>query len=158
MDQLNHTEPEALITDAPVIFFSSISGNTARYVAKASAAGDFDTARLPVTRLDPQVRATAPFVLVTPTYGGGAGERAVPRQVVKFLNSLNADGNLGLLRGVISCGNTNFGTDFCVAGDIIAAKCRVPHLHRTEVFGTPEDVDALVQASADLLAMSTAGP
>lgn len=142
--------PAPIITDVPVVFFSSISGNTARYVAKAATAGGFTSTRLPLTRLDPPVRATAPFILVTPTYGGGAGERAVPRQVVTFLNGLNADGNLRLLRGVISCGNTNFGQDYCIAGDIIAAKCRVPHLHRTEVFGTPEDVDALAAAVASL--------
>jgi protein involved in ribonucleotide reduction len=27
-----------------------------------------------------------------------------------------------------------------MAGDIIAAKCKVPHLYRFELMGTPEDV------------------
>ena len=37
-------------------------------------------------------------------------------------------------------GNTNFGTSFCTAGDVISTKCGVPHLDRVEVSGTPEDV------------------
>ena len=84
----------------------------------------------------------APYVLITPTYGGGEGrgvERgAVPKQVIRFLND---ERNRNNLRGVISAGNTNFGESFCLAGDIISRKCHVPHLYRLEVFGTPEDVD-----------------
>lgn len=141
------TTPDPVITDAPVIYFSSASGNTARYVGKASEAGGFAATRLPLTRLDAPVTATAPFILVTPTYGGGLGPGAVPKQVIRFLNELNAAGNRHLLHGVISCGNTNFGEAYCLAGDIIAHKCQVPHLHRTEIFGTPEDVEALIHAA-----------
>ena len=82
-----------------------------------------------------------PFVLVTPTYGGGQGrdeERgAVPKQVIRFLN---VEQNRTLIRGVIAAGNTNFGDAFCAAGDIISRKCHVPHLYRLELFGTSEDV------------------
>jgi len=48
-----------------------------------------------------------------------------------------------LIRGVIGAGNTNFGEAFCLAGDIISAKCKVPHLYKFEVFGTPDDVTAV---------------
>jgi protein involved in ribonucleotide reduction len=61
----------------------------------------------------------------------------VPKQVIRFLNDPQ---NRQLIRGVIGAGNTNFGDNYCMAGDIIAAKCRVPHLYRFELMGTPEDV------------------
>ena len=61
----------------------------------------------------------------------------MPKQVIRFLND---EKNRSLIRGVIGAGNTNFGEAFCLAGDIIAAKCKVPHLYRFEVFGTPDDV------------------
>jgi protein involved in ribonucleotide reduction len=64
----------------------------------------------------------------------------VPKQVIKFLNDPQ---NRELIRGVISAGNTNFGSGFGIAGDIIAAKTGVPHLYRFEVFGTPDDVRAV---------------
>ena len=77
-------------------------------------------------------------MLVVPTYGGGNGRGAVPKQVIRFLND---ERNRRLIRGVISAGNANFGEHFCLAGDIISRKCNVPHLYRLEVFGTPEDVE-----------------
>jgi len=125
-------------------YFSSISGNTARFIAKLEATGSLDrpAVRIPLHASDPMPVMDEPFVLVTPTYGGGEGrgvERgAVPRQVIRFLND---ERNRNNLRGVISAGNTNFGESFCLAGDIISRKCHVPHLYRLEVFGTPEDVD-----------------
>jgi protein involved in ribonucleotide reduction len=44
---------------------------------------------------------------------------------------------------VIGSGNTNFGSAYCLAGDIVAAKCKVPHLYRFELFGTSDDVTAV---------------
>ncbi len=51
------------------------------------------------------------------------GKGAVPKQVIRFLNDAQNRSNI---RGVITAGNTNFGTAFCLAGDIIAASatCR----------------------------------
>ncbi len=46
---------------------------------------------------------------------------------------------------MISAGNTNFGDAFCLAGDIVARKCAVPHLYRLEVFGTPDDVERVTE-------------
>ncbi|MGV7541077.1 class Ib ribonucleoside-diphosphate reductase assembly flavoprotein NrdI, partial [Mycobacterium kansasii] len=74
-----------------------------------------------------------PFVLITPTYGGGkqatavSGGGYVPKQVIRFLNDQH---NRSLIRGVIAAGNTNFGEEFCFAGDVISRKCRVPYLYR----------------------------
>ena len=129
-----------------LVFFSSVSGNTARSVEKLAAAHDaghpLRSLRIPLRATDEPLVVDEPFVLVTPTYGGGQGrgeERgAVPKQVIRFLND---ERNRSLIRGVISTGNTNFGEHFGLAGDIISRKCRVPHLYRLELFGTPEDVE-----------------
>ena len=126
-------------TDAPLlVYFSSTSGNTARFIEKLG----MPSVRIPLRPAEPPVVVDEPFVLVTPTYGGGQGrgeERgAVPKQVIRFLND---ERKRSLIRGVISAGNTNFGEAYCLAGDIISRKCRVPHLYRLELFGTPDDVD-----------------
>jgi protein involved in ribonucleotide reduction len=121
-----------------LVYFSSVSGNTARFIDKLGARA----VRIPLHAADPALVVDEPFILVTPTYGGGQGRGeeagAVPKQVIRFLND---ERNRRLIRGVISAGNTNFGEHFCLAGDIISRKCNVPHLYRLEVFGTPEDVE-----------------
>lgn len=130
---------QRVATDAPLlVYFSSVSGNTARFIEKLGARA----VRIPLHSTDPALTVQEPFILVTPTYGGGQGrgeeKGAVPKQVIRFLND---EHNRSLIRGVISAGNTNFGEHFCLAGDIISRKCHVPHLYRLEVFGTPEDVE-----------------
>ena len=121
-----------------LVYFSSVSGNTKRFIEKLDARA----VRIPLHQTDPALVVDEPFILVTPTYGGGQGrgeeKGAVPRQVIRFLND---ERNRRLIRGVVSAGNTNFGDAFCLAGDIISRKCNVPHLYRLEVFGTPEDVE-----------------
>ena len=127
-----------LATHAPLlVYFSSVSGNTARFIEKLG----LPALRIPLQG-DERLAIDEPFVLVTPTYGGGKGrgeeKGAVPKQVIRFLNE---ERNRLLIRGVISAGNTNFGESFGLAGDIISRKCNVPHLYRLELFGTPEDID-----------------
>ncbi len=121
-----------------LVYFSSVSGNTARFIEKLGARA----VRIPLHHTDHALVVDEPYILVTPTYGGGQGrgevKGAVPKQVIRFLND---ERNRRLIRGVISTGNTNFGEHFCIAGDIISRKCHVPHLYRLEVFGTPEDVE-----------------
>ena len=90
----------------------------------------------------PALLATRALVLVLPTYGGHRGRGSVPKQVIRFLNDPRqpaADprsdrGRQHKLRGQL-----------LLAGDIIAAKCQVPHLYRFELMGTPEDVDRVQQ-------------
>jgi protein involved in ribonucleotide reduction len=118
-----------------LVYFSSVSGNTKRFVEKLGR----PATRIPLHARD-ALQVDEPYVLVVPTYGGGDGKGAVPKQVIKFLNDPQ---NRELIRGVISAGNTNFGSGFGIAGDIIAAKTGVPHLYRFEVFGTPDDVRAV---------------
>lgn len=121
-----------------IVYFSSRSENTRRFVEKLGR----DALRLPIDATEEPPMVETPFVLVTPTYGGGADKGAVPKPVIRFLN--NPD-NRGLIRGVIAAGNTNFGEAYGRAGKIIADKCGVPLLYRFELLGTAEDVAAVRQ-------------
>ncbi|GAA3914432.1 class Ib ribonucleoside-diphosphate reductase assembly flavoprotein NrdI [Microbacterium invictum] len=128
----------ATATSAPLlVYFSSVSGNTARFIEKLG----MPASRIPLYPGEPPLVVDEPFVLVSPTYGGGQGrdheKGAVPKQVIRFLND---ERNRSNIRGVVSAGNTNFGAAFGLAGEIISRKCNVPYLYRLEVFGTPEDV------------------
>jgi len=124
-----------------LVYFSSVSGNTARFIEKLEARALRIPLHSPERGGGPPLVVDEPYILVTPTYGGGQGrgveKGAVPKQVIRFLND---EHNRSLIRGVISAGNTNFGEHFGLAGDIISRKCHVPHLYRLEVFGTPDDV------------------
>lgn len=120
-------------TDSKLIYFSSVSDNTHRFVEKLT----MEAARLPIHTYEDTLLAQEPYVLVLPTYGGDDTHGAVPKQVIKFLN---VEANRKLIRGVIGAGNTNFGETYCLAADIIAAKCKIPHLYRFELMGTAEDV------------------
>ena len=117
---------------AKLVYFSSVSGNTHRFVEKLGCPAH----RIPLHSRDEPLVADEPYVLVIPTYGGGPETKAVPKQVIRFLND---EHNRSLCRGVIAAGNTNFGEAYGIAGDIIAAKCRVPLLYRFELMGTSED-------------------
>ena len=119
-----------------VVYFSSTSENTRRFVEKLGV----DAQRIPLRAAEPHLRVDRPFVLIVPTYGGGNGHGAVPKQVIRFLNDPD---NRRRLLGVISAGNTNFGAAYCLAGHIIARKCAVPHLYQFELMGTPDDVEAV---------------
>lgn len=116
-----------------VVYFSSATENTKRFVEKLGFAAD----RIPLRPADPFLNVDKPYVLIIPTYGGGNTKGAVPKQVIKFLND---EANRALCVGVISSGNTNFGTAYCLAGDIISAKLKVPHMYKYELLGTPTDV------------------
>lgn len=119
-----------------LVYFSSVSGNTDRFVKKLGR----PARRIPLYAADKPLVVDEPYVLIVPTYGGGPETRAVPKQVIRFLND---ERNRKHLRGVIAAGNTNFGEAYGIAGDIIARKCGVPHLYRFELFGTPDDVTAV---------------
>ncbi|MDO5728448.1 MAG: class Ib ribonucleoside-diphosphate reductase assembly flavoprotein NrdI [Actinomycetaceae bacterium] len=116
-----------------LVYFSSATGNTKRFVEKLG----FVNSRIPLLPRDEFLHVNQPYVLVTPTYGGGNIKGAVPKQVIKFLND---ETNRGHCVGVISAGNTNFGEAYCLAGDIISAKLKVPHMYKFELLGTSEDV------------------
>ena len=127
-----------------VVYFSSVSENTHRFVQKLG---------LPATQIPLRggIEVDEPYVLILPTYGGGkaGGPDAVtdskaggyvPKQVIAFLNNTH---NRSLIRGVIAAGNTNFGAEYCYAGNVVSRKCGVPYLYRFELMGTAEDVEAV---------------
>lgn len=119
---------------AHIVYFSSATNNTKRFVDKIGLPAH----RIPLRPKEAPLQVDEEYILIVPTYGGGNIKGAVPKQVIKFLND---EHNRSLIRGVISGGNTNFGTAYCLAGDIIAAKCNVPHMYKFELLGTPMDVD-----------------
>ena len=135
-----------------VVYYSSATENTRRFVDKLG----LPSARIPLRKSEEPLLVDEPYVLVCPTYGGGASishqnSRPVPPQVIRFLND---EHNRSLIRAVISGGNSNFGADFGKAGDVIAAKCKVPYVYRFELMGTDEDVrlcrEGLLGAAQDL--------
>ena len=117
-----------------IVYFSNYSGNTKRFVERLN---ENDAIRIPIDRSDRGITVDRPYVLLVPTYGGGEGRAAIPRQVRSFLNVRE---NRALLRGVVGFGNTNFGEHFCRAADLISAKTGVPVVARVEIFGTEDDV------------------
>ena len=117
-----------------IVYFSSTSENTKRFVDKLGLV----SRRIPLLTKDVEgFHITAPSVLALPTYGGGEDKRAVPIQVIKFLND---PVNRSLIAGVIATGNTNFGSSYAAAGEIVSAKLQVPLLYRVEILGTPHDI------------------
>lgn len=116
-----------------LVYFSSVSENTHRFVQKLG----LPSRRIPLYAKEEPLVMDEEFVLMVPTYGGGNQGGAVPKQVIKFLNDKR---NRDLIRGVITGGNTNFGEAYCIAGDIISAKCKVPHMYKFELLGTARDV------------------
>ncbi|AEX49411.1 class Ib ribonucleoside-diphosphate reductase assembly flavoprotein NrdI [Corynebacterium diphtheriae] len=131
-------------TSPQVIYFSSVSENTHRFIQKTKLTHQ----RIGLRTRDDPIIATAPYVLITPTYGGGDLAKAVPKQVIKFLN---VEQNRHFLAGVITSGNRNFGPAFCFAGTTIAHKCNVPELHRFELLGTNTDAHRVHDAVIDIL-------
>ncbi|QTK80126.1 Protein nrdI [Agrobacterium tumefaciens] len=116
-----------------IVYYSSRSENTHRFLLKLGRR----LLRLPLGAEEDVPQVSEPYVLVTPTYGGGGTKGAVPKPVIRFLNEPS---NRNLIRGVIAAGNTSFGAAFASAGDIVSRKCAVPFLYRFELLGTEEDV------------------
>lgn len=122
-----------------LVYFSNVSENTKRFVEKVTDYG----VRIPVRSSDARdFSVDFEYVLVVPTYGGGAEGPAIPKPVRVFLNN---PANRDLLRGVIGTGNTNFGEYYCKAADMISAKTGVPIIARVEIMGTPSDIELVKQ-------------
>jgi protein involved in ribonucleotide reduction len=117
-----------------IVYFSNVSENTKRFVEKLG----FSNIRIPIKWDDKSpLVVEKDFILVVPSYGGGAEGRTVPKSVVNFLN---IEQNRNLLRGIVGTGNTNFGVHYCKAAEIVAVKTGAPLLYRVEITGTPDDV------------------
>ena len=116
-----------------LVYFSSASGNTARFVTRLG----LPAARIPIAAADEMPSLERPYVLICPTFADGEGRGAVPKQVIRFLNDPD---RRALLRGVIGTGNRNFGATFALSGKVISDKCNVPVLYRFELAGTDLDI------------------
>ncbi len=128
-----------------IIYFSNRSENTKRFVEKLG----YDRAYRIPTKWDERTPflVARPFVLFVPTYGSGNDGYSIPASVKKFLN---IPGHRRLMRGIVGFGNTNFGTHYCKAAAMIAAKTGVPILAKIELLGTPEDVELVKQKMREL--------
>jgi protein involved in ribonucleotide reduction len=116
-----------------IVYYSNVSGYTARFVEKL----DEPALRIPLKTADAaEFTVDEEFVLIVPTYGAN-GKDFVPKQVIKFLNNIN---NRTLMRGVIASGSLNFLEDFAKSGRIISEKCQVPLLYTFELAGMDDDV------------------
>lgn len=133
-----------------IVYFSNVSENTKRFVDKLG----LKSVRIPIKWDDESpLVVEKDFILVIPSYGGGAEGRTVPKSVVKFLN---IETNREHLVGVVGTGNTNFGAHYCKAAEIVATKTGVPLLYRVEITGTPEDVNQVKERLELLWKTSTA--
>lgn len=149
------SKPPLTFTELPpeesprLVYFSSASENTHRLVERLGVR----SVRIPLRpRRDGMIRVSRPYVLVVPSYGGGDPGKAVPRQVISFLNDPQ---NRSLIRGVITAGNTNFGEHYCIAGPVIARKCGVPELYRFELLGNQHDVETIQRGLTTFWSEST---
>lgn len=118
-----------------VVYYSASSENTHRFVQKLETTTA--SIRLPLSNAEEIPVIREPFVLITPTYGAGKRQGAVPPQVIRFLNN---ETNRTNMVGVIAGGNTNYGDAYGLAADVVSNKCNRPILYRFEILGTPEDV------------------
>lgn len=118
-----------------IVYFSSISNNTHRFVQKL----EMPSYRIPYSLEDPELVMNQDYVLICPSYAGGGDQTAgaVPKQVINFLNNVQ---NRSHCKAVIASGNTNFGETFAIAGPILSKKLKVPLLYQFELLGTAHDV------------------
>ena len=116
-----------------IVYYSSPSENTHRFALKLG----MRCMRIPTSMKAECLILNEPYVLISPCYADEDGSKAVPKQVIRFLNESQ---NRSMMQGVIGAGNRNFGDNFGLAGRIIAKKCNVPLLYRFELSGTPIDI------------------
>lgn len=121
-----------------IVYYSSPSGNTHRFVEELGVRA----LRIPTSMKTEEFSLEEPYILICPTYADDDGSKAVPKQVIRFLNSSQ---NRSMIQGVIGAGNRNFGELFAHAGQVIARKCKVPFLYKLEMSGTTTDIENVKQ-------------
>lgn len=141
----------------PLVVFYGRTGQTKKFVGRVAALVNIDTLEI-TAKNAATVRPAGPYVLVTPSYGAGKRDRAVPAPVYKFLSSRE---NRDLCVGTIGGGNTNYGIAYGYAADILAAKLTRDQQHRDparetrtlfkfEGFGLPGEPEACAQILQEL--------
>lgn len=116
-----------------IVYYSSPSGNTHRFVESLG----IRALRIPTSMKTEALNVDEPYILICPTYADDDGSKAVPKQVIRFLNN---EKNRTMMQGVIGAGNRNFGSFFAHAGQVISKKCKVPFLYKLEMSGTTTDI------------------
>ena len=111
-----------------IVYFTSKTGNTARFVNKL---------KLLSLKIEKDLIVNDPFILFVPTYAAMDGKSSVPTPVIKFLNEITNRSNL---QAIVGFGNRSFGENFAIGSEVISLKCKVPILHKVELFGTERDV------------------
>lgn len=112
-----------------IVYFTSKTGNTARFVEKLQRAS---------VKIVKGLIVNDPFVLFVPTYSDRIGKGSVPTPIITFLNELTNRSNL---KAIVGFGNRSFGENFAIGSEVVSLKCNVPILHKVELFGTPDDVE-----------------
>lgn len=112
-----------------IVYFTSKTGNTARFVDKLKLASTIITKGLIVNE---------PFVLFIPTYASREGKGSVAKPIINFLNEIDNRSNL---TAIVGFGNRSFGENFAIGSEVVSLKCSVPILHKVELFGTQNDID-----------------
>lgn len=111
-----------------VVYFTSKTGNTARFA---------DKIQLTSHKIIKGLVVEKPFVLFVPTYATTDGKYSVAKPIIAFLNDIVNRNNL---RAVVGFGNRSFGENFAIGSEVVSLKCRVPLLHKVELFGNDDDV------------------
>lgn len=111
-----------------IVYFTSNSGNTRRFVEKLDH---------PATQIKNGLIIDEPFILFMPTYADTSGANSVCTPIKNFLN---IEINRRKMVGVVGFGNKNFGQMFAIGSNVVSIKCGVPLLHKVELFGTQDDV------------------
>lgn len=137
-------------TPVRIVFFSSVTENTRHFVEKLG----YPAERIPLRRGDADLHVDYPYVLFVPSYGGGHGEHAVPKQVIKFLNDEN---NRKWCLGSICGGNVNFYEHYGIAGRVIAKKLGVPNFYNFELRGDANDVEKVTEGLLTVFGRYDAG-
>lgn len=70
-----------------LVYFSSASGNTARFVDKLH----IPAARIPMRLKAPELHVSEPYVLITPTYGEGISPERFRVRLFVFLTTSRTD-------------------------------------------------------------------
>lgn len=113
------------------IYYDSRTGNVERFVRKITAQTGWQC-----LKITDQLLASVPGHLITYTTKIGH----VPESTERFMQV-----NLSSILSVSSSGNMNWGTNFGLAADKIAAKYGIPLLLKFELSGLERDVNAFIE-------------
>lgn len=127
-----------------VVYWSSKTGNTHYFCSNLPK--DWNIIRLSnIGILERPLHENEPFFIIVPTYADNDGKHAVPKAVINFVKTCEADGSIKNLAGVVGTGNRNFGEYFGFAADVVSSRTQKPVIFKFELRGTPEEVTRCIQ-------------